>query len=260
MFIPQIDDEFKALIPPLSQEEHEQLEQNIIAKKKCYDPIIIWDGLIIDGHNRFEICIKHGIEFEYVQMPLATRDEAKLWILENQLGRRNLNDATRIMVAQKKALFLREKAKKKQSRAGGDKKSVMAKKSLLSESSKPKDKIRVRKAIAAELGISEGNVYYFTQIMKHGSPQLQHNVLNGHLKIGTAYRMLKQHKDIMHKLTQANKSYKFISKCMTATGANPNPEIDSLLENLEAQLYETLCTLIARQRARRQKGEQTCQA
>ena len=116
--IPEIDREFKGLIPPLSAEEYAQLEENIVSARRCRDAIVTWEGLIIDGHNRFEICIRHGIEFEVVNMPLESREAAKLWILSNQLCRRNLPDAMRIEVALKKEGVLRDLAKMKLSYAG----------------------------------------------------------------------------------------------------------------------------------------------
>ncbi|MDX5584306.1 MAG: hypothetical protein QNK20_05165, partial [Aureibaculum sp.] len=61
--MPVINQEFKKLIPKLSIEEFNQLEKNIISDG-CRDPLVLWDDTIIDGHNRFEICNKHGIEFD----------------------------------------------------------------------------------------------------------------------------------------------------------------------------------------------------
>ena len=81
--LPTIDPEFKGLIPPLAPDERTQLEQNIAESRRCYDPIILWEGLIVDGHNRFEICMKHGIEFQLEDLQLESRGEAKVWILEN---------------------------------------------------------------------------------------------------------------------------------------------------------------------------------
>ena len=131
--IPTIDPEFKAIIPPLSPEEQEQLEQNILASRTCNEPIIVWEGVLLDGHNRFEICIKHGIEFQIKEIPLPSREAARLWILENQLSRRNLTDATRIEIALLKEKMLKEKAQRNQSLSGGSKKNEP----LLSVSSKP---------------------------------------------------------------------------------------------------------------------------
>jgi site-specific DNA-methyltransferase (adenine-specific) len=84
-----IDSEFKALIPPLAPEELAQLEANILADG-CRDPLVTWQGILIDGHNRFAICSKHGIEFETVQMEFPDRESVMDWMDANQLGRRNL--------------------------------------------------------------------------------------------------------------------------------------------------------------------------
>jgi len=117
----EVDKEFMKLIPPLLEEEYRQLEQNILAKGKCLNALLLWDGKIVDGHNRFYICIAHGIEFEVKEMEFESREEAKLWILENQLGRRNLTDAARIELALRKEKLLKDMARERQRCAGGDK-------------------------------------------------------------------------------------------------------------------------------------------
>jgi len=132
--------------------------------------------------------MEHGIEFEVKDVKFGSREEAKLWILENQLGRRNLTDAARIELALCKEGLLRALAKEKQSRAGGDKTKAGA---LLSESPTTKEPAtHVQKAVAKEAGVSEGNLHLYKQIKKHGSPKLLEKVKNGEMKIGTAYRML----------------------------------------------------------------------
>ena len=59
-----IDAEFKSLIPPLSSEERSQLEENLL-KEGCRDPLVVWreNNILLDGHNRFEICTHHNIHF-----------------------------------------------------------------------------------------------------------------------------------------------------------------------------------------------------
>lgn len=89
-----IDKEFKELIRPLYQQEYAQLEANILSDG-CRNPITVWNGVIIDGHNRYEICTKHGIPFEIEEMHFDYREEAIAWICANQLGRRNLTEETR---------------------------------------------------------------------------------------------------------------------------------------------------------------------
>lgn len=88
------DEEFKHLIRPLLRKEYLQLEQNIIADG-CRDPIVVWHDVIVDGHNRYEICKRHGIPFDTKNMEFECREAAIAWICANQLGRRNITDETR---------------------------------------------------------------------------------------------------------------------------------------------------------------------
>jgi hypothetical protein len=90
----KIDTDFKQLIPPLSTEEFHQLEQNII-RDGCREPLCVWYNTILDGHNRYEICIKHQIPFMIQRIYLKNREEAIAWICANQLGRCNITEETR---------------------------------------------------------------------------------------------------------------------------------------------------------------------
>jgi len=218
-------------------DEREQLEENIISSRKCYDPIILWEGIIIDGHNRYEICMEHGIEFQIVEMPLGSREEAIVWILENQLHRRNLTDVARIEIALLKAEMLREKAQRNQSRAGGDKKSEG---SLLPLGPKPEiESVHVQEAIAAEAGVSKGKLCNYMQIKEHGSPELLEQVQSGALKVGTAHRLLT--KEILKQLSVADKMLQFIKDAKPAEGYEAvDREIHGRLVNLAAMMSALL--------------------
>ncbi|HEY9597430.1 MAG TPA: DNA cytosine methyltransferase, partial [Cyanophyceae cyanobacterium] len=87
----QVDPELEAFIPPLSQEEFKQLEANIL-EQGCLEPIDIWGDVIVDGHNRYKICTKHGILFQVRSWEFANKDAAKLWMINKQLGRRNFDE------------------------------------------------------------------------------------------------------------------------------------------------------------------------
>lgn len=89
-----IDEEFKSLIPPLSDLERLQLEENL-EKDGCKDPLIIWKdkSILIDGYNRLEICERLGLEYSTREIVLADREAVKQWMYRNQLGRRNLSPA-----------------------------------------------------------------------------------------------------------------------------------------------------------------------
>ena len=87
----KVDPEFQGKIPPLTFEELNQLEANILRDGRIINPIIVWEGLIVDGHNRFIIAKKHPeIPFTVHETEFANRYEAIIWICKNQLGRRNL--------------------------------------------------------------------------------------------------------------------------------------------------------------------------
>lgn len=90
----KIDSQFRDLIPPLTIDERKQLEDNLIAEG-CRDPICIWHGYIVDGHNRYEICKRRNIPFEVKAIKLPNRAAVISWICSNQLGRRNISEETR---------------------------------------------------------------------------------------------------------------------------------------------------------------------
>jgi len=86
-----IDAEFAALVPPLTEDEQRQLEANLLADG-CRDPLVVWQeqGVLLDGHNRYRICQEHRIAFDVRKVALPHRSAAKVWVIRNQLGRRNL--------------------------------------------------------------------------------------------------------------------------------------------------------------------------
>jgi len=89
-----IEPTLESLIPPLREEEHAQLESNIL-KEGCREALVIWQQkegryVLIDGHNRYGICQKHSLDFRVNLMEFDDLEAAKAYMVENQLGRRNL--------------------------------------------------------------------------------------------------------------------------------------------------------------------------
>lgn len=90
----RIDPEFRDKIPPLTDAEFEQLKENILRDGEVYEPICVWNGVIVDGHNRYKIVQEHPeIPYRIKEMEFADKWEAVEWMCKNQLGRRNLSDA-----------------------------------------------------------------------------------------------------------------------------------------------------------------------
>jgi hypothetical protein len=87
----KVDPEFRSLLAPLSPEEYNQLQENIKADG-CREPLTVWRGesILVDGHNRLEICTELGIKYQTRDMDFPDREAAFNWIIANQLGRRNL--------------------------------------------------------------------------------------------------------------------------------------------------------------------------
>ena len=87
----KIDPEFQSQIPPLTDDEFKQLEENILKEGKLLSPLIVWNNILVDGHNRYAILQKHPeIYFSTMPLPFESREEVLAWICKNQLGRRNL--------------------------------------------------------------------------------------------------------------------------------------------------------------------------
>ena len=85
---PKIDPEFKALLAPLSAEQYAGLEEDIL-DRGCLDTIKLWNDTIIDGHNRFSICMRHGVIFQTEDLEFDSREDVIEWMIRNQLNRRN---------------------------------------------------------------------------------------------------------------------------------------------------------------------------
>ena len=84
-----IDEQFKLLLPPLDERTLADLEASILTQG-CQIPLVVWNGILIDGYNRYSILSKYNLPFETISMEFPSRDEVEIWIIENQVVRRNL--------------------------------------------------------------------------------------------------------------------------------------------------------------------------
>lgn len=171
----KIDKEFQELIPPLSKEEYEQLEKNIIADG-CRDSLVVWNETIVDGHNRYEICSKHGISFKVKQKEFTTREQATEWIIRNQFGRRNLSLMQRSELALLLKPIIQKRAKENQEKAkGGDRKSQSFKNQGFQKSDNldsPKiEKVSTHKELAKIAGVSHDTIWKTEKILKKGTQE-----------------------------------------------------------------------------------------
>lgn len=171
-----IDPKLKALISPLTKDEYFYLEQSIL-RDGCRDALVMWDGILIDGHNRYEICTKNNIEFDTVEMVFDNVDEVKIWMKENALAGRSLPSVTKIVYA----LDLEEMyaARGKANMSKGGKKGLTTLSNL--------DPVNTRKEIAQLAGVSEGTVAKVKIIQEKGTPELLEAIASGAISINKAY-------------------------------------------------------------------------
>jgi hypothetical protein len=90
----QILKELEVLIPPLTSEEFKQLERNIL-EEGIRDPLVTWNGILVDGHNRYRIAQEHDMNYVTVEKEFTDMNSVKEWMVNNQLGRRNLPEFVR---------------------------------------------------------------------------------------------------------------------------------------------------------------------
>ena len=182
----KIDPEFSAQILPLSFEELQQLEMNMIRDGKLTDPIIVWNKTILDGHNRYNILRKHSfIEYEIKEMEFSSRQEALIWICNHQLGRRNLTPERR-----KYLIGKRYEMEKQVSQNRGNQ-YTSAKKDATDQNDPCQNKSGshvTRQRIANETGTSEGYVQRAEKYMNgveaadEAAPGAREEILNGKIK------------------------------------------------------------------------------
>jgi flagellin-specific chaperone FliS len=181
--IPQltIDAELQALIAPLKPQEFELLKTQIL-EQGCLQPLCVWKTedsrhILLDGHTRYKICADHNRRYTIINVRLASREHAKLWILQHQAGRRNLTDDQRAIVWNE----IREQRSKIASEEGAAKaRAAKADSVELTESEKPKRDTRAE--VAREAKLSESKLRRAQKLKKY-QPELYGKVLSGELTL-----------------------------------------------------------------------------
>ena len=183
----KVDKEFEDLLPVLTPEELEKLEDSIL-KYGMLDPIKIWQEpdtgkwIIIDGHNRYNILKKHGIDWHYwqdykIMSELETREDVKQWMLEQQLGRRNLTETERYEIVQKFKSIFQKRGKENQSLGG---------KGLANL-----PKVDTRKEMAKAVGVSEGTYRKLDEVMQSNYEEVKQKLREKKVSVDKAYQMVK---------------------------------------------------------------------
>lgn len=104
-----VSEALQAYIDPLTPDEHDALERSLLAEG-CRDALVLWGDLLVDGHNRYGICQKHGLPFQTVQNTrFQSMEDVHLWMIDQHLGRRSVSDYQRGVLALRKRDIVAER-------------------------------------------------------------------------------------------------------------------------------------------------------
>ena len=185
----KIDVEFQSLIPPLTYEEKKMLEESILSEG-CRDAIVVWNDTIIDGHNRYEICTKHGIPFETVNREFGSRNEVIEWIIKNQFGRRNLPMHERARLALRLKSVIAERAKSNKQEAA-NKMNLIVGNNVSAEFCENVLPIDTREEIAKAAGVSHDTIAKVEKIEETAPAPVVQASRKGDISVNAAYQVTK---------------------------------------------------------------------
>ena len=179
----EIKEEFKKLIPALTAEEFKQLEENIL-KDGIRDPLVLWNGYLIDGHNRYQIAFKHGLEYNTIDKEFKDESEVKEWMINNQFGRRNLSNYQRSVLALELESVFSQRAKEQQIE-GGKNKVVQ-----ISEQA-PMERKAITQ-IAKVANVSHDTIAKVKLIQAQATPEVKAQLSTGEVSINQVYQDIKK--------------------------------------------------------------------
>jgi len=181
--------ELKNLLPPLSKKEYDGLEKDIL-KNGCLSAVVAWNDTIVDGHNRYEICQKHGLPFEVRQMEFASIDDARYWAWEHQEHRRNLSPFQKAELALLFKPMLTAQGKENMSHGGSKKSSQHSNQGcLISDNLGTVD---TTKELAKKAGIGRDTMHKAEFLSKHADEETKENLRQGKTTINREYKQAKE--------------------------------------------------------------------
>jgi ParB-like chromosome segregation protein Spo0J len=171
-----IDPEFRTLIQPLTAGELAALTGDI-KMHGCRDPLVIWKGrnIILDGHHRYEICKKLGISYQVFELEFPDEIEAKIWLIKNQRGRRNMNESQRALAAVTLEALYSEHARAR-----------MGTRTDLGQNLDPSEAGRSAEKAARDMGVSHQTVSFAKKVTTKGIPELAELVRSGEIAVSAA--------------------------------------------------------------------------
>lgn len=178
-----VNEDLKSYIDPLTPEEYEALERSILAEG-CRDALVLWGEVLVDGHNRYGICQKHGLPFQTVQNTrFQSLEDVHLWMIDQHLGRRSVSDFLRGVLALRK----KEIVAGRQARASAAPSDAADDPPFDADPALPPPApLNSREAIAKAARLSSSQVVMIEKIQKQAAPELVAAVKSGTISINAA--------------------------------------------------------------------------
>jgi hypothetical protein len=176
-----INEDLRAYIDPLTEDEYAALERSILSEG-CRDALVLWRDLLVDGHNRYSICQKHGLPFNTVQnQTFQSMDDVHLWMIDNHLGRRSVSDFQRGVLALRKKEIL--SARLVQAQAQQPPAQPAEADVAMQSGAAP---VLTREAVARTAKVSSATLGQIEKIQKTATPELVSAVKSGVISINAA--------------------------------------------------------------------------
>ena len=184
----KIDPELRDFIPPLTDLEYENLEE-LIVQDGCEEALTVWDGVIIDGHNRYRICHEHSVPFAIREKNFESKEQAKLWMARKQLGRRNLKPFQKCELV----IPLEEAIKKEAEKHRREKISKTLKCGRMVQETAPS--MKTRDILAEMADVSHDTINKAKVIIQQADEDTKNKLRRGEMKIGAAYKKLQEEEE-----------------------------------------------------------------
>jgi len=176
-----INEDLRVYIDPLTEDEYTALERSLLSEG-CRDALVLWGDLLVDGHNRYSICQKHGIPFNIVQnQTFQSMDDVHLWMIDNHLGRRSVSDFQRGVLALRKKEIVSARLAHAQAQQSSEK---PAGANVTTQSGT--DSVWTREAVARTARVSSATLGQIEKIQKTAAPELVSAVKAGVISINAA--------------------------------------------------------------------------
>ena len=181
-----VNEELKAYIEPLTPDEHDALERSILTEG-CRDALVLWGDVLVDGHNRYGICQKHGLPFQTVQNPrFQSMEDVHLWMIDQHLGRRSVSDFQRGVLALRKREIMAERKARAATATETAEATPAADVPEAAVALPAPDPLSSREAIAKAARLSSSQVVMIEKIQKQAAPELVAAVKSGTISINAA--------------------------------------------------------------------------